>query len=309
MREDFGFAVVELTPVHTGADLAADVWKALTTDSLYAVKWSGGGTDAGPLAAAYLADRGVKGVPAPVRTRDGQLWSMREGRRLTVAPWVKGRQAAETGLSDEQWTAYGVLLAEVHSTGPSEQLQRVLPRLNPINARMPALARQLHQRLTTAAPADEIEAELADVWAANHDTIARLLELAATLQPPQTTRVICHADPHLGNVITTGTAIHLIDWDDVVLAPREQDLLFLLGGMGSLGPTSPAQREAFFAGYGPVELDPDNLQYYRHARALEDVALWAEQAITGPDRADSLTILRGVLGPDGLAPKACSSQL
>jgi spectinomycin phosphotransferase len=80
--------------------------------------------------------------------------------------------------------------------------------------------------------------------------------------------------------------------------------MFMLGGMGSLGPTTPEQLTAFFTGYGDIELDHDAIAYYRHTRALEDVALWAEQAITGPDREECIDILRGVLGTGGLAQLA-----
>ncbi|TDO43068.1 hypothetical protein EV643_1191, partial [Kribbella sp. VKM Ac-2527] len=57
---------------------------------------------------------------------------------------------------------------------------------------------------------------------------------------------------------------------------------------------------------GDTTLDQHAITYYRNARALEDVALWAEQAITGPDREESLDILKGVLGPHGLAVFALS---
>jgi spectinomycin phosphotransferase len=82
--------------------------------------------------------------------------------------------------------------------------------------------------------------------------------------------------------------------------------MFMLGGMGSLGPTTTADLDAFLTGYGTTGLDPARLTYYRTARALEDIALWAEQALQGPDREDSLQILRGVLSPDGLAVRALS---
>lgn len=297
LLEDHELDVAELTRVHGGADLAAEVWRVRAEDQLYAVKWSGGGTDAGPLVSAELADAGIPGVDGPVRTRSGGLWSVRDGRRLTVMPWVDGRQASEAGLSDAEWTAYGVLLARVHATEPSDELRRVLPRLNPVNARMPELLRELDARLTQQAPADDVEAELGALWRQHRDAILGLLE---PLDEPHGPAVICHADPHLGNMIVGADGVHLIDWDDAVLAPREQDLMFLLGGMGTLGPTTTQQLDAFFAGYGEVAVDQRNLHYYRHARAQEDVALWTEQAITGPDREDSLRILRGVLGPDGL---------
>lgn len=291
---DFGVELVELTRVHEGADLAAEVWNG---DCLYAVKWSAGGTDAGPRTTAHLAAAGVRGIPAPVRTLTGQLWSTREGKRLSLTPWIAGDRAAETGLSTDQWTAFGALLAQVHSIEPLDGL----PRLNPVNARMPALTRALDQRLCTELPADDLEAELAAVWHSHRRTITAVLEQAEAGRDPDGTRVICHADPHLGNVLVTPDQLYLIDWDDAVLAPPEQDLMFMLGGMGNLGPATPEHREAFLAGYGAHELDDSRLTYYRTARTIEEIALWAEQALQGPNREDSLRILKGVLGPEGLA--------
>ncbi|WP_185448390.1 phosphotransferase enzyme family protein [Kribbella qitaiheensis] len=303
LAEDFGFAVRELEQVHEGADVAAEVWRA-TGELSYAVKWSGGGTDAGPRATAYLASRGIRGVPSPVPTLGGDLWSEREGGRLSVVPWIAGERAARTGLTVEQWTSYGALLAEVHRTEPPAELQAVLPRINPINARMPALTHSIQARLAT--PKDAIEEELATVWRAHSDTIATIVEQTEDLARRDLggIPVLCHADPHLGNVLVAAGQLYLIDWDDVVLAPREQDLLFFLGGMGSLGPATTAQKDAFFSGYGAVDLDATRLTYYRCARALEDIAQWADQAIDGPDREDCLRILQGVLSPDGLAVQA-----
>ncbi|WP_328329618.1 aminoglycoside phosphotransferase family protein [Kribbella sp. NBC_00382] len=293
--------MTELTQVHHGADLAAEVWRA----DDYAVKWSTGGTTAAPETTSYLAEAGVRGVPAPVRTTTGHLWSDRDGKRLSLTPWIPGARAAETGLTTAQWTQYGALLAEVHSQEVPARLKALLPPLNPINARMPALARELAQRFATQTPADDLEAELATTWLAHQTAIDALVERAAQLPVPGP-RVICHADPHLGNVLVTPTQLYLIDWDDAVLAPIEQDLLFMLGGMGSLGPATPQDQEAFFTGYGPTALDPTRLTYYRSARALEDTTLWAEQALTGPNREDCLEILQGVLGPDGLVVQALS---
>ncbi|MGC4937807.1 phosphotransferase enzyme family protein [Kribbella sp. DT2] len=306
LYDDHGLDVVELTRVHAGTDLAAEVWKVearVATDAAgpgglhsYAVKWSGGGTGAGTSVGAELAGAGVSGVAGPVPTTAGGLWSTRDGRRLTVMPWVDGERAGDVGLSDAEWTAYGVLLAQVHAVKPSDELRQVLPPLNPVNARMPGLIRELDERLTQQTPTDDVEAELAAVWQEHRDPILSLLE---PVDGPRGETVICHADPHLGNVIA-GDGVHLIDWDDAVLAPREQDLLFFLGGMGALGPTTDGQRDAFFAGYGEVELDPVNLRYYRNARVQEEVGLWAEQVVTGPDREDALGYLRDVLGPKGM---------
>ena len=247
------------------------------------------------------------GVPAPVRTRSGLLWSEREGRRLSVVPWIAGERAADTGLTLEQWVAYGVLLAEVHRCEPPEDLKSVLPPINPINARMPATVRSVRARLAT--PQDAVEEALAAVWQTHSDLITAVVEQCEDLAHRELggTPVLCHADPHLANVLVEGDQLHLIDWDDVVLAPREQDLLFFVGGMGSIGPTTSAEEDAFFTGYGPVDLDPTRLAYYRSARALEDFASWSDYVLSGaPDREDRLDTVRFILGSDGLAVRALS---
>jgi spectinomycin phosphotransferase len=301
--EDFGLDVVELSPVAHGADLAAQVWKAATATNTYAVKWSGAGTNTGHQAAAFLADCGLPGIPEMIRTTEGGLWTFHgKKKRLTITPWIDGVRAADSGLTVEQWTEYGVLLRRVHDAEPPPRLRDALPRHSHIDARVPPVAEKLETRLTTQAPEDELEEELAAVWKQYEDTITNL----RTARPPEPSgpRVICHGDPHLGNVLVDDH-LHLIDWDDVILAPREQDLMFMLGGMGDVGPTTPEHLDAFLTGYGPHPIDHEAVRYYRHVRALEDVITWSDQVITGPDNAYALSVVKGIL-TKGLAALAVS---
>ncbi|WP_344197894.1 phosphotransferase enzyme family protein [Kribbella karoonensis] len=295
---DFGLDVVQLTPVAYGADVAAQVWRAVTATNVYAVKWSGAGTNTGHQVAAFLADSGLPGVPEMIRTSEGGLWSVHAKKRLTVTPWIDGPRAAEAGLTDEQWSEYGVLLRRVHDAEPPPRLREALPKHSHIDARMPAVADDVRRRLE--APEGDVADELAAVWKQYDDVIADL----CTNRPPAPTgpRVVCHGDPHLGNVLVDG-GLHLIDWDDVIFAPREQDLMFMLGGMGDVGPTTDAQREAFLTGYGPHSLDEEAVHYYRHVRAYEDVIGWSHQALTGPEEPYALQVTRGIL-TTGLAALA-----
>ncbi|MFC6158898.1 phosphotransferase enzyme family protein [Kribbella jiaozuonensis] len=299
---DFGLEVVELTPVVYGADVAAQVWKAATATNTYAVKWSAAGTNTGHQVAAFLADSGLPGVPELIRTTEGGLWSVHAKKRLTITPWIDGVRAAQSGLTDEQWSEYGVLIRRVHDSEPPHRLRDALPKHSHIDVRMPAIAQEVDKRLET--PDGEVEEELAAVWKQYDDVIADL----RTNRPPAPSgpRVICHGDPHLGNVLVD-EHLHLIDWDDVIFAPREQDLMFMLGGMGDVGPTTSTQREAFLAGYGPHTLDDDAIHYYRHVRAFEDVISWSHQAITGPDESYALTVVKGILN-HGLAALAVSAE-
>jgi spectinomycin phosphotransferase len=242
LREDFGVQLSSIDRVGHGADAAAEVWRGIAVDGTqYAVKRSGGGTDAGPLLTAHLAAIGVPGILGPTKTRSGQVWSEREGRRLSLAPWISADRALDGGMTAQRWTSYGALLAKVHATKPTPALGAALPREHYSNDRMAALSRTIDRRLRTAAPADALEEELATTWKASYEVIAGLLELSdelgRKLPAEDAPVVICHADPHLGNVLVgPANEAWLIDWDDAVLAPREQDLMFVLGGMGEFGP-------------------------------------------------------------------------
>lgn len=263
LRDEFGLDVVVLEPVAGGTDEAAQVWRARTADGrTYAVK-SG---------ARRRLDLDVAGVPRPL-----------PGRSLHVTPWIDG-EPGPPGL--QHWRALGRLLAQVHR-------QRVdVPRLAYDHRQQVALVREVQARRTPELPWDQ---ELVDALVERADALAELLR-----DRPRDD-VLCHTDPHLGNVLLQGAQVWLVDWDDARLAPREHDLVFPLGGV--VDEVTEQERAAFFDGYGPVELDPDRLAYARCLRALEDLE-WGRRALVGDELA--LRVLRWQFSPQGLVRRALS---
>ena len=74
--------------------------------------------------------------------------------------------------------------------------------------------------------------------------------------------VICHADLHAANLIRDSAGhVFVIDWDEVMLAPKERDFIFLRH----------PQAEAFFQGYGQREIDWILLTYYLWERVVQDL--------------------------------------
>jgi spectinomycin phosphotransferase len=112
---------------------------------------------------------------------------------------------------------------------------------------------------------DETEEVVHAAWREHTDRVWAALDamdrLAHRLQTRELSYVLCHADLHPGTVITAEDgAIAIIDWDEVMAAPRERDFLFV-----------PPDDAAFWEGYGPLARDPALLAYYHFERAVQDV--------------------------------------
>ena len=105
-----------------------------------------------------------------------------------------------------------------------------------------------------------------------HGTIRNLLNFAAgfgaLLRGRAHAAVPCHGDLHAANVLLHGWRVHIVDWDDPLLAPRERDLMFIGAGVCGVWKDN-HETSAFHHGYGPVEQDPALLGYYRCERIVE----------------------------------------
>ncbi|MFC4017192.1 phosphotransferase [Micromonospora sp. GCM10011542] len=316
VREDFGIELDALEPVTHGADQQARLWRARAVDGTgYAVKLSGGGTPAGLLVTAHLAGQGVRGVAAPLPTRDGRLYSRREGRRLSVVPWVSDERALGGAMTLAHWRAYGEVLAAVHAAAVTDDLAELLPRGGGTYQRILTATRAQAGRLRDPGRAGAV-AELAEVWASVADPVAALIRaverLAVEVRDRPGPAVVCHGDPHLGNLLLGPDGqVWLIDWDDAVLAPRECDLMFILGGVLAFAPVTGEQQAAALAGYGAVDVDPARLAWFLAVRALDDLSDWTRQALdpdaSAADRSFAVRIVRGLVSPDGLVTLATSA--
>jgi hypothetical protein len=100
------------------------------------------------------------------------------------------------------------------------------------------------------------------------------------------------SDIHAGNLlIDANGSLYIVDWDHPILAPKERDLMFVGGGIGSIW-YRPQEEVLFYEGYGRTEINNIALAYYRFERIVQDIAEWGEQLLLtgegGKDRARAL---------------------
>ena len=286
-----------------GLDADARVVRVRTRDGDLFLKIRRGPVrEAGLMVPRLLAARGVPHLIAPIPTVTGAPFDA-GAVAFILFPWVEGRSGGELGMSGPQWTELGATVRAIHDK-PVAELGPILASEDFVPTRT-GLIRRLRDRFEAEEAGDPIGRELAQCWRSHREEIDRLVTMAERLAPVARDRgrpaVICHADIHAWNVmVEPGGGIVIVDWDSAMFAPRERDLMFVDGVAGG----HEADPEAFFAGYGQVEIDADVMDYYRVEWTVQDIAEFAAHVLLDDtagddDRAETAAIFVSMFAPGG----------
>lgn len=263
---DTGPLTLEFLPL--GHDDAAGVYRGMnergdafllkvTSRPLYTPRY---------LVPRYLCDQGIPSVVAPMYTRGGMLWTTLSDWTVVVYPWLRGSSSL-TGMTDEQWRQAGSICRQIHQAKLPAVGFETLHRETFDPTASIQWVRAFQARLADAQCSDAIRCIPGSCWMAHRSTICTVLtsleQLAGVLRARTLPSVLCHGDLHARNLIREQQAgrVSVIDWDEVLLAPRERDFIFV----------RPPHAAAFFQGYGPGEIDWVALTYFLWERVVQDL--------------------------------------
>ena len=261
----------------------------------------------GPLAVARgLVDRGIANVVGPLATRRGALFErVDDERSCELYPFVDGRPAMRASMTADQWRTFGRTLRAVHDCPLDPRILERVPeeRLDlPFEAGVRAALAAAEAGVATSPSQRRLVEILNERRPRIEAMLARASDLARGLRARPSERVLCHADIHLANILVSHDgAVHLIDWDGPIRAPRERDLLFVIGSRVA-GRVAPADEDAFFEGYGRVDVDPEALIYYRYERVLGDIGESGRSVFEQPDLSELDRAREVDLAEDQFAP-------
>lgn len=313
----YGIRVVSVAFLPIGYDLSAFVYEAVADDgaSYFTKIRSGPVYEPGLLVPRALIDVGIRNVLAPLRTRDSGLWCPLdgyEGYSVVLYPFVRGENAMVAGLTDEQWRVFGATLRAVHDSGLGERFRDQI-RVESFALPSAALVREMQALVGSREFSGPAASRFAGFWRANAERIdgvlARAEELGRSLRGKAFEMVLCHSDIHAANILAGEDGrIWLVDWDGPIVAPRERDLLFVVGSRIARV-VEPREEALFFQGYGPVALEPAALIYYRYERIVEDLGEFGKSVFLDPGlgeeaRAAAAELAMGCFAPGGDVERA-----
>lgn len=257
--------------------------------------------------ARALSDSGVDVVAPRPTVASGLSHPMGNGRHMILYPFIEGRNAMVAGMTQDQWRAFGTALRAVHDSPVRE---RFVDRLPVEDFTLPSSdqvrrALDMARRLGRGSPAAaRLAAFLEDHDGQIEAMLQRADELRHGLRARELRHCLCHADAHGANVLVADDGrVLLVDWDGAMLAPRERDLLFVIGSRIA-NTVAPHEEAWFFDGYGSVEIDREAIVYYRYERIFQDLAVDATSVFDarseGASAEAQVTLIEANFGPGGM---------
>lgn len=287
----YGIQVTALTPLLLGADMNASVYKAHGHDQKsYFVKLKRGPEhDVGVAILELLYDKGIQEVILPLETIQGKSTECFGESTLIVYPFIEGQNGFNEALTEEQWVTLGGVLRKVHGLKVPAEVEDLI-RKEKYSSKWRDIVRFLYGRIEGEVAGDEWAVKLLLFMKEHMEEIRRLVDTAEALShkirmksESEESFVLCHADIHGGNVLLDKEgSLHIVDWDDPVMAPKERDLMFIGGGVANVW-NNAREEEWFYNGYGETEIDMSLLAYYRHERIVEDIAEYAQELLLKED--------------------------
>jgi spectinomycin phosphotransferase len=303
LQEYYEIRAAEILFLPLGADLNTAVYRVVAKDGTpYFLKLRRGDFDETTVTVPkFLHDVGIGHLIAPFSTKTGTLWTQMDAFHLILYPFIEGDNGYQVQMSEAQWHDMGTAFRQIHTTVIPSALQHRLPREHYSPEWRDKVKNFLAQEDGNTFT-DPIAVELFAFLANKRDEIvalvARTEQLAQILVVDSPEAVLCHADIHAGNVLVEPNGLlYIVDWDTLLMAPKERDLMFFGAGLWGGWHTPQEEKTLFFGGYGETDIDQTVLTYYRLERIAQDIAVDCThilQTDADPeDRAQSLYYLKG----------------
>ena len=318
LLDAYGLTIDKILFLPLGADFNTAVYRVTTNNgSDYFLKLrSGEFLEASVSVPKYLADLGIKQVIPPLVTKTGELGASLASFKAILYPYVEGHNGVDDKPSDNHWVQFGATVKKLHSLSiPSSITQDVSRETfsskwrETVKAFLMCIENEVFEEPVAVKMAAFLKSKRCEIL----KLVKRAEKLAITIQKQPLDYILCHADMHGWNLIVDKEgALYIVDWDTLIFAPVERDLMFVGAGIWDSSLTAAEEESLFYQGYGQITINKDVLCYYRFERIIQDIGDYCEYIFLsdegGEDRMQCFEHLQPVFLPNGAIERACQSD-
>ncbi len=244
-----------------------------------------------PAWVARLTDRlrvdgRIENISCPLPARSGMLLTDLCGYPAALFDFIEGPTLFQVPSKAEILFHLGELLARIHACQEfREDCQRVEPFDIVGSEAYDQVIAALNSRNTQPCVAGDAAGEarrlLQPVCKRLEALMEEILLFQEKARKAPSVYCICHGDPTPGNIlVSAGGKPYLIDWDDMILAPPERDLVFwekdqvFFAGQPSYPVLAGYRRVA-----GDIRLNPDITGFYHRQWTIGEIAEYGHRLL------------------------------
>ena len=285
----YGIKMVSIRQLFLGADRDTFVYKAESdrNESYFLKIRTGEFASPSVLIPHLLFDKIGKHIIDPVKTADGRLFHKPGDCTVVLYPFISGKSGVEQPLGHAQWIQFGEVLRKIHDTA----LPPGTYAHSPGTPKIPLETFDSYRRTKIIKYMKEIRdiksenecvKQFTGLFEGKRAVIEKIIRRAEDLldriEGSEQEYCLCHGDIHAANLLLTREKeFYIVDWDTLILAPREKDLMFIGGGVADTWNTKETEA-LFYKGYGNREkVNQTLINYYRYERILVDLAEYYHQ--------------------------------
>jgi spectinomycin phosphotransferase len=307
IEKEYATKIVKKEQLYIGADKDTLVFKIETEDnSNYFMKIRTGHFIETSVTIPYLLSRTLKkNIVRPLETVKGHLYLSLENCTVILYPFVLGKSGWELSLSENQWIEFGKLLHGIHNMRLPEEARNI--PCESYNAKWRINLKEKMGTLYGLQTKDEFIKFLYGKREVIGKMIDRAEKTAGKIKEKAPKFCLCHGDIHAGNLlITDKNSFYIVDWDTIIQAPKERDLMFIGGGIGNKW-NKAEEENIFYRGYaGRETIDPLIMIYYRYERIIQDIVEYCDHYFSekAQKKDEILKIVESMFEPNNVVDMA-----
>jgi len=218
----------------------------------------------------------------PVETIDKKICEKKLFYTITLFPFINGISGWNVQLTKEQFFEFGQFMNKLHSSIIPNEYLKVIPN-ETYSQIFTKNVKNILLDIKYEKGNGPIINDFYNELKANKNVIMEMINFLecnlSKIFSKKHNICLCHGDIHAGNLLLENNKFYVVDWDTIILAPKEKDLMFIGGGIGNKWNTE-EEVKYFYKGYGEeIDIDEELIKYYKKSKICVYVMVIFMQAI------------------------------